>query len=659
MKVITLILICSLLFDCTQSSTGQKNEAEQPETGLDLYTDSLWGEVKRSENGFDTSKYFQFILNACHYGYDQDYITTALQKINNIQIKDGENLGKIPRYIGHDLKDKNNIEFALEFATPTLIEYYKDFNKENRVLFNDFIDCALYASWNHDNVAVTYSNIYLMRTWIMIGLGENLPSERTWGRSLNLTAGQIAAKGYEMLDKFYSRLVQWGIHEHNSPTYTGVQAECLGFLAKYTKNVDAKDKAQKCLDYFSALLFSNYFTPARALSGPMSRCYNRGFPSGLIDKMTKGLIYGEEMIWYEKMASWVPSERDRRLNSTYPRLVAYTFGEVIQTDEDGRDFYAMNGMNYVEKKYSIGSAGHHYTGNGTEKTMCILVATEKNNAIVNFSHYMEGRNDPYGRVNYGSHAWTCFRDAYARSQHDNEFVFIQAGNGRDNPPGASNLVSHVIVPGTNVDEIWIGNDRVHDWFNMPRDSMALNNLSGNTIFFRIEDIVVSFRYLYTFGTEGADKPHYLVNDGCKFSVGQALQIATILKDSTPSPEELGGLVMWWRVDKDIDSDDKFTVLRNNIISAPVFAPDQRTYGPGDSLECYVITPEGLKLGIKGIFRKEKYYNRWIFSDENPEYLIEEYWHFNQLEAYGSSIDFSDRKQAYFSINGLNILELSK
>ena len=117
--------------------------------------------------------------------------------------------------------------------------------------------------------------------------------------------------------------------------------------------------------------------------------------------------------------------------------------------------------------------------------------------------------------------------------------------------------------------------------------------------------------------------------------------------------------MWWRVDKDIDSDDKFTVLRNNIISAPVFAPDQRTYGPDDSLECYVITPEGLKLGIKGIFRKEKYYNRWIFSDENPEYLKEEYWHFNQLEAYGSSIDFSDRKQAYFSINGLNILELSK
>ena len=66
-------------------------------------------------------------------------------------------------------------------------------------------------------------------------------------------------------------------------------------------------------------------------------------------------------------------------------------------------------------------------------------------------------------------------------------------------------------------------------------------------------------------------------------------------------------MMWWRVDKDIDSDDKFTVLRNNIISAPVFAPNQRTYGSGDSLECYVITPEGLKLGIKGIFRKEKYY----------------------------------------------------
>ena len=63
-----------------------------------------------------------------------------------------------------------------------------------------------------------------------------------------------------------------------------------------------------------------------------------------------------------------------------------------------------------------------------------------------------------------------------------------------------------------------------------------------------------------------------------------------------------------------------------------------------------MTPEGLKLGIAGTLSKKKDYNRWIFSDTEPEYTAEAYWHFQQTEAYGSSIDFSNRNQAYFSVN---------
>lgn len=651
-----LLALACLVSSCDNDVYVLPAGKGEPGFNIDPRTDELWTQVNSSDEGFDTTNYFDFILSASHLGMDSKYIKVALQRFCAQQVTELPDLGKVPRYVGGDYSDENNIEFALELAGPALIEYYNDWPDDVKELFDGFVDRALYASWNHDNVAVTYSNIYIMRTWNMVALGENLSLDRTWGAGLNLSPAQIAAKGYEMLDSFYDFLCKWGIHEHNSPTYTGVQAECIGYLAKYTKDPHAKAVAQKCKDYISAMIFANYFTPGKVSSGAMSRCYYRGSSGGKIDQLAGGLILGYGMYWYNCLAAWEPSDSDRRINATYPRLVAYTFGPEKGMDAQGREYYAMNAMNYIDRKFSISSAGHHYTGNGTEKSLSVVVAGEAHRSIINFAHYMEGRNDPFGRINYGSHVWTCFRDAYGRSQHENEFVAFQAGNGRDNPPSASNLRSHIIVPGTYVDEMWVGDERIPDWFAMSGNAKALSSNGGMTYFARIEDIVVSVRYLFTFGTDGKAKTPMLTydSDNSGFVYGTALRITTELKPTRPSADELGGVIMWWRVDKDIDSDEKFAALRQRIMNSEVHAPEQRIYGEGDEIECYVITPEGLKLGIAGTLAKRSDYNRWIYSDTVPEYTNEAYWNFRQTEAWGSSIDFSQRSQAYLSINGQDV-----
>lgn len=207
-----------------------------------------------------------------------------------------------------------------------------------------------------------------------------------------------------------------------------------------------------------------------------------------------------------------------------------------------------------------------------------------------------------------------------------------------------------------MDEMWVGNEQIEDWFAMSGNAKSLQLASGLTYFSRIEDIVFSVRYLFTFGTDGKAKTPVLTYDSTNSSYvyGTALRLTTTLAESRPLPEHLGGIVMWWRVDKDIDTDEKFAELRKKIMEAEVSVPQQKVYTEGDELECYVTTPEGLKLGIKGNFEKEKHYNRWIFSDTEPEYTKEAYWNFDLKEAYGSSIDFSDRNQAYFSINGQDV-----
>ena len=655
MNIFMSLLAAVMFVGCQEKPVVLPTGTGEPGFNVNPALDELWVQVNASDTGFDTARYFEFVLEACELGWDQKYIGVALKQFCNQQVQEGASMGEVPRYVGGDYSDKNNIEFALELAGPALIEYYPQWSAENKALFDDFVDKAMFASWNHDNVSVTYSNIYIMRVWNMISFGENLSSDRTWGASLNLTPEQIAQKGYDMLKRLHDSVCEYGIHEHNSPTYTGVQAECLGYLAKYTKNEEARAMAEKCKNYISAMIFANYFTPAKAPSGVMSRCYYRGASGGRIDQLAGGLIYGYNMYWYNQLAVWTPSAQDRTINDTYPRLVAYTFGPDKGTDASGKEFWTQNAMNYIDRKFSI-SSGSHYTGNGTEKSLSVVVAGDVHRSIINFAHYMEGRNDPFGRINYGTHVWTCFRDAYARSQHDNEVVVLQAGNGRDNPPAAENLKSHIIVPGSYVDEMWVGNEQIEDWFAMSGNAKSLQLSSGLTYFSRIEDIVFSVRYLFTFGTDGKAKTPVLTYDSTNsnYVYGTALRLTTTLAESRPLPEHLGGIVMWWRVDKDIDTDEKFAELRKKIMEAEVSVPQQKVYTEGDELECYVTTPEGLKLGIKGNFEKEKHYNRWIFSDTEPEYTKEAYWNFDLKEAYGSSIDFSDRNQAYFSINGQDV-----
>ena len=615
---------------------------------------SLWTAVYNSEDGFDTTNYFDFIIEASEAGWEESYMLWTIEKFASVQAQSGQQMGQVPRYLkegAQEYSDANNVEFALQLASVALIRYYPSWSDETKAAFDSFVDKAVYALWRHDNVAVTYSNIYLMHLWNLVALGENLDSSRTWGAGLGLTPAELAAKGYECLDIFYAQTASYGVHEYNSPTYTGVQIECIGFLCNFMKNAEALVKAEKIRDYYSVVMAANYYTLSSTLSGSMSRCYNRGTSSGNIDQMARGMISGESMCAYKQLASWTISAKNKRINAMYPRMVSYIFGDERATYSDGKEYYAMNAMNYVDKYYCVSSGGHHYTGNGTEKQVNVIVRTDNHPYNINIAHYMEGRGDPYGFITMSStHVWTCFRDAFARAQHDNQIVFLQAGNGRDNP-SSTNLISHFLIPKTNVDEIWVDDTQVTDWASEP---------SGNCFFIKIDDVVVSIRFLYSFDKTGADVAHtlyddsgtgtrnyYVLNDGTH----TAARISSTLNASAPAVSDLSGVAVWVRADDCIITPSRFANLRKQVMEATVSVPAQKSFGSGDSFTCYVNTPEGIKLGISGKFQKESYYNRYIYNDSTPEYISEKYWHFSQSEAWGNSTDFSNFCESFFSING--------
>ena len=169
---------------------------------------SLWTAVYNSEDGFDTTQYFDFIIEVSEAGgWAESDIRWTIDKFASVQVQDGEQTGRVPRYLkdgAQDYSDANNIEFALQLASVALIRYYPTWSDETKAAFDGFVDKAVNALWKHDNVAVTYSNIYLMHIWNLVALGENLDPSRRWGAGLDLTPAAIAAKGYECLDAYYA-----------------------------------------------------------------------------------------------------------------------------------------------------------------------------------------------------------------------------------------------------------------------------------------------------------------------------------------------------------------------------------------------------------------------------------------------------------------------
>ena len=221
---------------------------------------SLWTLVDNSADGFDTNQYFDFVIEASECGWDETYILSAIQKFASVQIQSGEQTGRVPRYLkagNQDCSDPNNIEFALQLASVALIRYYPSWSAATKAAFDDFVDKGINALWKHNNVAVTYSNIYLMHIWNLVALGENLDSSRTWGAGLDLAPATLASKAYECLDSIYAQTAAYGLHEHNSPTYTGVQAECIGFICNFMKDAEALEKAETIRDYLSTAIAAN------------------------------------------------------------------------------------------------------------------------------------------------------------------------------------------------------------------------------------------------------------------------------------------------------------------------------------------------------------------------------------------------------------------
>lgn len=640
---ITLSIISATIAISSCSEKGLSLPAEKGETGwyLDPYLDKLWEKVSANDDGTDIYNICEFIIEASDLGWDNKYLKVALDNLASEQIREDEHplLGQIPRLKGGSKEvsgfDTNNVQFLLELLCLERMHWYDRLSDENKSTLDEIIDYAVTAMMRDTNIAVTYTNIYLMRTWNLIALGETLPADRTWGKGeYAVTAEELRTEGYGCFKKWMKEIKANGIHEHNSPTYTGVQAECLGYIARYTEDEEIRKEAGIALEYFSAMLFANYFTPAMCLGGVQSRCYYKGSSNGKIDNIAGGLIKGYGTYFYNKMAIWEPTEQAKAINDTYPRLVCYKWGK-----ED-----SMNAISYYRPGYCIGSTGRTYTGNANEKTMTVFMSSKKCKNPVNIVHYFDGRQDPYGKNKIGTLARHLQKYALGRAQRNNEFVVYMSGDGSERGD-TKRLQSHIILPSNYIDEVWNGNTKIAKWLSV--GSLPLSEADNMTFFLKFDDIVVSIRYLLAKDVSGKDvKPALCIDtDGTQvFTNGNAMRITANLSDTRPEKWTRGTVAMWWRVDDGIDSEEKFTELRNAVISAECEVTDDP-----ENVSAIVKSPDG-ELGIKGKLVRRTFPQAVLETPGSGNDDSTEYWGFEYVEVIGGY----GTDGVHFSVNGEDI-----
>lgn len=644
MKRLYNILLISVvaILSCNGMAMGAVPSGDEPYHRRELILsnmEELWQMAIDSNTGFDTKRYFELLLEAAENGMSQERMRMVLERATQQQIRDPKShiYGQLPRFIGGDTKrkdfDRNSLEFSIEFASLLRILYYDRLDSESQRLLDDFIDYGVYAMIDHKNVAVTYSNIHLMRCWNFIALGENLPSSRTWGRELQLRPKELAKIGYDLFDKWLREIAANGIHEHNSPTYTAVQAECLGYLARYTKNKRVKANANIALEYLSAMIFANTHRNSGLLAGVNSRAYYRPLNTGLINDYISALVEGNRPErFYNELALWEPTDEARRIIDTYPRTLCYRWGE----DSD------MNAVAYHQERFVIGSAGRHYTGNANEKCMTISLSNGRD-TMLNIAHYFEGREDPYGKyVTSSGITRHLQRYAISRAQRDNEFVAMVRSDGSERTD-TRRLASHIILPAEHLDEVWVGSRCFKSVEQISEEPLTQDE--GMCFFLRYGDVAVGIRYLHCSSVDGKSVTPILVNENDSvniYKVGHAMRLTAWLSDSQPAKWSHGTVVMWWRAEQGIDTDEKFAQFREKISRA-----EYKLHNGEDNFEVVVASPDG-DLGFSGEFYR-RIYKQYVW--ENPAIQDnKEYWAFRLTNVVGGI----DATQPHFAINGEDI-----
>jgi hypothetical protein len=504
---------------------------------------------------------------------------------------------------GGDVGDGNNVEFCVQYGILIKLLFNDRLSPEARTSLDDLFAQTL-VGIRRQPVRISYTNIYLMRCWNFIALGQAYNN------------ASVVEEGRKSFDIWLKHVANYGNREYDSPTYSGVDIESLLLLVQFAKDADIHQKASDALNFFLTDLAAHYNPLGGYLAGAHSRDYNRVFGRDLLEEKYINPLLGREnknnqlfnQICYSIL-------KERGLSSFQKQIMEKPNRFIEQRWDSLPHTYTTD---YHGKKFSIASSSQYYSPD--DKSFVMYLNSKRIPEMPNIVYAMEGRNDHYGTwgatgmgdkmkhlmpPNYPANGgWGKTRHLMPfmqASQNKNEFVMLVSGD-KDHNCINEYVNSTVILP-NYFDQLWFGNTRI-----MQRAvGTAIPLDSTNTFFAKFEDVAIAIKIMYSNADNGERATLY--NDGFKYNANrEAFNLVNneALRLTLKHPNNgKANIVMWWKAAEGIDTDAKFQAFRNSVLDAPISVTE--TNGVVD---VSVQTTSG-KLGLKADLQKKlrlDYYN---------------------------------------------------
>jgi len=514
--------------------------------------DHRWEEFQKKAPGMEVRQLFAFSLESAEADYRLDRIAEALALAEQMQDRDpkSKTYGNFRwRWGDAGPDDRNAVEFSMQDGALLWMRRRNRLPAEVRRRLEQLITFSIEGIPRH-RVPTSYTNIFLMKTWNCIALGEH--TDRP----------ELAKEGYGMLDAWVAYTRENGIHEYLSPTYYGVDLDSLVLIARFAGSDRARKQAEAALRLFWTDIRANWFEPCGRLGGSHSRDYDYLTGHGVLalHLIYAGWLKGkpeDPPSRFAALGGWrPPAELRTQAVGQAPRMVRQRWGPGPGD----------RSAHYVGRSISLASAGATY-GN-MDKPLTINFAGGAEMPMVNF--FMDARNDPHGikkELTGGGHMKALHLTPFLMSvQREREALLLAATSPQDasfrrNVTTPSCLLSQLVLPRQGV-KVWVGDEPT----TLTEKKGKLPVRIGQPVFVQYGNSAAGFRILHALDLQESTATVALVNDGNR------LDAMTLTVTHSPGKPERGraSVAIWARVAEDLD-ETHFAAFRRAFAQAAATA----------------------------------------------------------------------------------------
>jgi hypothetical protein len=607
-----LILFCILfafqLQLMAQSTTSEIPQMPNPDARK-ASMQAEWAALQQSPPKLGVRDCYQFLLDALDTRFLTDHQIEWLLNLLKTRViidKNAPSYGNIYwgwNETGGNVGDGNNVQFCVQYGILIKILFDDRLSTEARKTLDKIFVFALHGVRDQP-VRISYTNIYLMKIWNLVALGQVYKQPA------------VVEEGRKLFNIWLNHVSRFGNREYDSPTYCGVDLESLALIRKYSTDKDIRTKATDAINFLLTDLCSHYNQCGGFLGGAHSRDYNRVFGRDLLEeKYMNPLLGGENTNTHLFHQICFSILNETGLNAQQKELMNRPNRFIVQRWDSIANSYSCD---YFGKKVSIASSNQSYSPD--DKAFVAYLSSKRVPQMLNIAYNMEGRNDHYGTwsaegmgeklkhlmpVNYPANGgWGKARHLMyfmQSAQSNGEFVMLAVG-AKDHNCIYDYLNSTIILPNA-FDEIWIGSKKIPP----PEAGGKVKFDETNTFFARFEDAVISIRILWD--NAGKNSKMTLHNDGFIYQPNREnFKMANNkgLRLTLQHPNDgKGAIAMWWKVEEGISSKTDFSKFRQKVMNTPVTISEKNGI-----VDISVLTPSGM-LGVKTDLlnkRRLAYYN---------------------------------------------------